>query len=443
MLFGLAPALRGSRPDLNRTLKDESAAAGGSVQHARLRKGLVVAQIALSTLLIAGAGLFARSLSNLLRLDPGFDTSHVTTFSVDPSLLGYSQPRIKQFYATLTESLGRLPGVTAASMAAEAVLTGSASARTVQVQGYEPQQTEDMNPWTNDVSPGYFATLGIPLVAGRDFTARDVAGAPRVAVVNETFARYFFGKENPIGRRFGFRSQDNPAQYQIVGLVKDSHYSKMRPGEAIDPDRPADGTRALPRDAPRVVYTPLQQSDEAGQVTVYARSTAAAAGSVPAMARQAVGTHRCRAADLRRHDLEATVAKSLFIERMLATLSALFGALATVLAAVGLYGVMAFMVARRTREIGIRMALGAERSQVLTLVLREVAVLLALGIALGMPGAMGIGTLAKAQLFGLSPLDPVSLGLAALLLTVVGLGAGYLPARRASRTQPLVALRTE
>ncbi len=439
LLFGLAPAFRGSAIDVNRALKEEASAAGGGVQHARLRRTLVVTQVALSTLLVAGAGLFTRSLANLETLGPGFDTAHLVTFSLDPSLTGRSQPAIQQLYADLERDLAGLPGVRSVSLSDQGVLTGNASQRTVRVQGYETQQGENMNPWTLDVGPRFFETLGVRLVAGRAFTERDVAGGPPVAIVNETFARYFFGDENPIGRRLGFTVYDDPARMEIVGVAKDTNYSQVRPGEAEG----GSDLRSATNGMPRVVYTPYRQAESLNEMTFYLRTTAAAAPGVPALARAAVARVDRGLPVFRMSTMATTVANSLSVEHMLALLSLLFGGLATALASVGLYGVMSYTVARRTREIGIRIALGAARTDVLGMVLREVGVLTGLGIALGLPGAYLVGRAAQAQLFGLTPLDPVSLATAAVLLSAVGFTAGYMPARRAAATEPLLALRTE
>jgi predicted permease len=443
LLFGLAPALRGSAVDVNRALKEEAAAAGGGVQHARLRKGLVIAQIALSTLLVAGAALFAQSLMNLRTLGPGFDTAQVVTFALDATLSGHQPEAARQLYRTLGDRLATLPGVTAASFATEAVLIGNVAARTVQVQGYEAQQGEDLNPWTNEVGADYFKTLGIPVLAGREFSARDSLGAPRVAVVNETFAKYFFGSENPLGRRFGFRVEGDPGRWEIVGVVKDTAYSQVRPGESDSLDELAPGRGLGLSKQPRVVYTPFMQTDEVDELTFYLRAAPAGAAALPALVREAVRESDAALPIFRMTTMEATVDGSLAIERLLALLAVLFGGLATVLAAIGLYGVMSYTVARRTREIGIRLALGAQRPELLRLVLGEVAWLTILGIAIGLPAAYAAGRAAETQLFGLSPLDPLSLAGAAALLAGVGLLAGYLPARRAAATQPLLALRSE
>jgi predicted permease len=431
VVFGSAPALQSSKLHVNQAMREEAASVSGGSHQARVRKGLVVAQVALSTLLVAGGGLFARSLYNLKRLNPGFDTDHLISFAVDPALSGYDQGRIKQFYARLLADLATIPGVTSASLAQVAALTASVNSRTIQVQGYQPKPDENMNPWTNEVGPDYFRTMRMPLVSGREFTDRDVAGAPLVAIVNETFARYYFGDENPIGRRFGYRVLNDPGAVEIIGVVRDSLYADMRQGTRDD------------NETPRFIYGSYQQSAELSEMTVYVRSTPEAASTMPEQLRQAVRRADATMPVYNLQAVDTTVDQALFTDRMLALLSAAFGLLATVLAAIGLYGVMSYTVSRRTREIGIRIALGAEHGTVLWLVLREVAVMTVTGLAIGIPAALGLSRLVRSQLFGISPSDPATLATAAGILALVAIIAGWIPARRAAEVQPVLALRYE
>jgi predicted permease len=431
VIFGLIPALQASKPSLNRTLRDEAGSLSGGTHHARFRKGLVVAQVALSMLLVAGAGLFARSLYNLKTLETGFTASNLMTFHVDPALNGYDQDRIKGFYDRLLEDIRRIPGVHSASIAQVAALTGSASSRTVQVQGYEPKPDENMNPWTNEIAPDYFKTMSMPLMMGREFDERDVAGAPLVAIVNESFANYFWPNQSALGRRFGFRTFNNPGAIEIVGIVKDSLYADMRQGTTGE------------NETPRFAYTPFQQSTELNEMTVYVRTAGTGAAAIPEQLRQAVRRADPALPVFEMQSMEQTVDEALFNERMLALLSGSFGLLATVLAAIGLYGVMSYTVSRRTREIGIRIALGAERVTVVWLVLREVAFLTIVGIGLGVPSALGLSRLVRSQLFGIEPTDPLTITIAAAALALVGLLAGYIPARRAAGVQPVLALKYE
>jgi putative ABC transport system permease protein len=431
VIFGLIPALQASKPQLNRTLREEAGSLSGGSHHARFRKGLVVAQVALSMLLVAGAGLFARSLYNLKNLDPGFAADNLITFHVDPALNGYDQVRIKRFYEQLLEEIRRIPGVQSASAAQVAALTGSASSATVQVVGYEPKPDENMNPWTNEVGTDYFRTMSLPLVIGREFSPTDIQGAPLVAIVNESFAKYFFPNSNPIGQRFGYRAMNNPAAMEIVGVVKDALYADMRQGTETD------------NQTPRFVYIPFSQSRELNEMTIYVRTSGVAAAAIPEQLRQVVRRADASMPIFEMQSMEQTVDEALFNERMLALLSGSFGLLATILAAIGLYGVMSYTVSRRTREIGIRIALGAERHAVVWLVLREVALLTIVGIALGVPGALGLSRFVRSQLFGIEPTDPVTMAIAAIALAGVGLLAGYLPARRAAAVQPVRALRYE
>ena len=421
---GLVPALRASHSDLAPALKSEAAAVVGGGGHFRLRKGLVVAQVALSLLLLIGAGLFTRSLMNLRSLNPGFRAERLYTFTVDPSLNGYDFRRRADILGRIQEELAAEPGVTAASAAEVALLTNSNSSSTVHVEGYESKEGEDMNPNFNSVAPGFFATLGIPVVAGRDLRPTDLLGAPKVAVVNEVLARYFFKDENPLGRRFGVGRRGEGNDIEIVGVVRDGKGASLR-----------EETR-------RFVYVPYMQEESVGSLTFYVRSNAAP-DSVGDRLRAAVRKidPTLPVTDLK--TMSAQIGESLFLERMVASLSAAFGLLATVLAAIGLYGVTSSAVAMRTREIGLRVALGADRRAVLLLVLRDVALLAAIGVAIGLPGGYGLGRIVESQLFGLTARDPLTFGVATVALLATAFLAGLIPAARAARVDPMTALRHE
>ena len=423
LVFSVMPSLHATRTPLSGALKEEAGNVAGGNRQARVRGTLVVAQVALSMVLLSGAALFARSLFNLKSVDPGFTTDHLVTFSVDPSLSGYDTPRSRTLFQRLQGELASLPGVRSVSMAELGPLTGNDWSMTIKVDGYEAKENEDLNPNVDGIGAGYFSTLGIPLVAGREFTAADDAGSPHVAVVNQTMAHYFFGSSNPIGRRIWFGRDRNTA-IQIVGVVKDTR------------------SLSLKKDAVRFVYIPYTQDPNLGPLTFYVRAAAGPA-SPAAGVRDAV--HRVDPS-LPMYDMKtmaAQIDESLFVDRMVAALSVAFGALATLLAALGLYGVLSYAVARRTREIGIRMALGAERNRVLWLVLREAAVLAGIGIVAGLGAAMLLVRYVQAQLYGLSATDPRTLFAAAGVLAVIALLAGYVPARRATAVDPMLALRTE
>jgi len=423
--FGLVPALRASQTDLAPALKSEATSVVGGTGHFRLRKGLVVAQVALSLLLLIGAGLFTRSLMNLRALDPGFQADRLFTFTVDPSMNGEDYPTRVATLRRIQDELAGMPGVVSASAAEVALMTDSNSSSTVRVEGYESKEGENMNPNFNSVAPGFFETLGIPLVAGRDVAESDVLGAPQVAVVNEVFARYFFKEQNPIGRRFGLgRHGDKGYELEIVGVVRDGKAASLRETQR------------------RFVYVPYTQDSRVGGLTYYVRSSALP-DSFGKQLRAAVGRIDPTLPVTELKTMRAQIGESLFVERMVAALSAAFGLLATLLAAIGLYGVMGYAVTMRTREIGLRIALGADRPAVLTLVLREVAILAAIGIAIGLPGGYGLGRVIESQLFGLNARDPLTFAVATVALIGTAFLAGLIPAVRAVRVDPMTALRYE
>jgi predicted permease len=422
VLFGIFPALQATRVGVASTLKNEATAVIGGAAPFRFRRALVVAQIALSLLLLVGAGLFTRSLRNLRALDPGFQPERLVAFTVDPSRNGLDIPGQLGVLARIREALSREPGVRSATLTDLPLMTNSDNSSTIKIPGYEPKEGEDMNPNFAAVAPAFFETLGIPLVAGRVITESDGPTAPKVAVVNESFARRYFGGQ-ALGRHFGFGRRPENSDVEIVGVVKDGKASSLREEQR------------------RFVYLSHAQREVLGAMTFYARTV----GEPDALVGRVHALVRGVDPDLPVSELKtmrAQVRESLFVERMVATLSAAFGILATLLAALGLYGVMAFAVALRTREIGIRMALGAQRRDVLRMVLRDVAVLVALGVALGLPGGYGVGRVIETQLFGLSARDPLTFAAATVTLLATALVAGYVPARRAAVVDPMVALRS-
>jgi len=422
IVFGLLPALRASRPDTWSTLKDTVGAVAGAGGHLYLRKGLVTAQVALSFLLLFGAGLFVRSLDNLRTTDTGVVMDNLVTFQLSPALSGYSNERAVGFYQQLLERLRAGAGVKSAGMAGVAILAGDEWDSTMSVEGHQAKDGEDMQAFMNSLSPGYFETMGIRFLEGRDFTQLDAKEDETVAIVNRRFAEHFFPGQSALGRHVGFGSgPETKLTIEIVGVVENALY-----------EGPREGVR-------RQVFVPNWGNNGA---TFYLRA-AAAASSAYALIRNEVKNLDASMPVYQLKTLEAQLDETLLTDRLIATLSAGFGLLATVLASIGLYGVMAFVVARRRKELGIRLALGADPGLVVWMVMKEVLILLAIGLAVGVPSAMALGRYVSSQLYGIQPNDPwLAVGTMMLLAAVAAL-AGLIPARRASRIDPILALRYE
>lgn len=424
ILFGLIPAIRASKPDLWGTLKDTSGAIAGSGS-LYLRKGLVASQVALSFLLLFGAGLFVRSLQNLQTTDTGFrELNNLYTFRLSPSLSGYTDQRATQLYTDLLAQLRAVPGVTSVGLASVALLSGDEWDNSMQVEGHTAANGEDMQAFMNSLSPGYFEAMGVRLLEGRDFrpseqVAMEEGKAPRVAIVNRRFAEHFFKGKSAVGRRIGNRK--DKLDTEIIGVVENSLY-----------EGPREGIR-------RQVFVPHRSNNG---VTFYVRTTATPTAAFSAIQSE-VRKLDASMPIFERKTLESQLNETLLTERLIALLSAGFGLLATLLAAMGLYGVMAFVVARRTKEMGVRIALGATRGAVIWLVMREVLTLVALGLLIGIPAAFLVSKYVASQLYGVQAAD-LGIGLATttVLLAVTGL-AGLLPALRASRIDPILALRYE
>ena len=425
LLFGVAPAARATRLNLEATLREQGSSASGSLSSVRFRKALVASQIVLTTVLLVGAGLFARSLDNLKRLDLGLRADHLIAFSVAPELNGYSPQRTIAFFDDLRQGIAALPGVRSVSAAEIAILTDSNAGSNVTIEGYQAQENEDLEVRHNRIGPDYFATMSIPLLGGREFTVADTAGSPKVAIINETMARRFFANRNPIGSHFAFGAGDRiRLDIEIVGVVKDSKHATLR-----EEKRP-------------FAYLPYAQETNLGRITFYARTDQDVGAIAPSLRREVAR----RDNNLPIYDLKTLrqqADESLFADRFLTFLSICFGSLAAALAAIGLYGVMAYTVTRRIREIGIRIALGATQGRVAWLILREVALLALVGLLAGAPLAFAMGRAAESLLFGVKAGDPPVFAAASLLLALVALLGGYLPARRAARVDPMVALRRE
>lgn len=429
-IFGLLPALQATRADLLGVIKANTGRSAGTRRATRFRGGLVTAQIGLSMALLCAAGLFLRSLVNVSRVELGVETENLVSFALSPMQMGYTPVERRNLFRQVETALAGVPGVTGVTSALVPILSGWSNGNDVDVEGFEVTPDTDVNTRSNFVGPDYFRTLGTSVLMGREFTAADDAGAPPVVIVNQEFARKFKLGNEVIGRRVSFGNRlSRPADaqvtwYQIVGLVQNAAYDNLK----ADP-RP-------------LIFRAVHQDTLAGRLVFYARSQ----GSTVPILRAVPPLVAKLAPDLPVTELktvEQQARDNVYLDRMITTLSTAFGFLATLLAAVGLYGVLAYNVTLRTREIGVRIALGADAGRVQSLVVRQVGIMTAIGGVLGLAAAVVIGRAAQSLLFGLSAFDLAAFAGAAVVISTVALAAGYLPARRAARIPPTEALRAE
>ncbi|MGH7573645.1 MAG: ABC transporter permease [Longimicrobiales bacterium] len=422
LLFGLFPALHSTRPDIVSTIRANAGNILGARTAMRFRSALVTVQIALSMALLISAGLFLKSLLNVARVDLGLNVDNVVTFGISPELNGFEPERSRVLFGQVEEALEALPGVTSVTAAMVPLLSGSNWGTDVSVQGFEGGPDIDTNARYNEIGPNYFRTFAIPLLAGREFTASDAMGSLRVAIVNEAFAEKFNLGREAVGK---WMSTDGDSlNVQIIGLARDTKYSEVK------------------AEVPPLFFMPYRQNEDIGFLNFYVRT----ALDPQQVLRAVPGVIARLEPNLPVENLKTMaqqVRENVFLDRMISTLSAAFAGLATLLAAIGLYGVLAYTVAQRTREIGVRMALGADATRVQRMVLGQVTRIFLIGSVIGVAGALGLGRAARSLLFGLGGNDPVVIGIAIVVLAIFALGAGFIPALRASRVDPMHALRYE
>ncbi len=421
LLFGMFPALHSTRSDLITVIRAGAGQMTGGRTASRFRTSLVTVQIALSMALLIAAGLFLKSLNNVSRVDLGLSLDNVATFSVSPGRNGYDSTRTLVLLNRMEAALGAMPGVTAVTSALVPILSGDNWGTDVRVQGFQSGPDIDSNSRLNKIGAGYFKTMGVPMLAGREFSLSDQAGATRVAIVNEAFAKKFHMGKDVVGKFMGEDGNDS-LNIQIVGLVKDAKYSQVK--DVV----------------PELFFTPWRQDTRTSSMNFYVRTSLPPERilkSIPAVIKQIDATLPIENVKT----MPQQIRENIFLDRMISILSAAFAVLATLLAGVGLYGVLSYSVAQRTREIGVRMALGADGARVRQMVLRQVSFMLVIGGGVGVAAAVGLGKAAQSLLYQLKGYDPIVFGLAVVLLSAIALAAGYVPARRAALVDPMHALR--
>jgi predicted permease len=425
LLFGMFPALHSTRPDLVSTIRANAGQISGARAATRFRTSLVTAQIALSMALLVSAGLFIKSLRNISRVDLGVKIDNVVTFGISPELSGYTPERSRLLFERVETELAAVPGVTGVTASMVPLLAGSNWGTSVNVEGFKDGPDVDDGARYNEVGAGYFRTLGVPLLAGREFAQNDAGGSVKVAVVNEAFAKKFGLGRDVVGKWMSTEGgPETKLDIQIVGLVQNAKYSEVKD------------------EVPPLFFTPYRQDSTVGRINFYVRTSLRPEQllrTIPTVLKQLDPSLPVE--ELK--TLPQQVRENVFMDRMISTLLASFAVLATLLAAVGLYGVLAYTVAQRTREIGVRMALGADSGRVRSLVLWQVSRMVAVGGVIGIIAALGLGRAARSLLFELQGHDPAVVSIAAVVIVVVALGAGFIPARQASRVHPMQALRYE